>query len=134
VNETYQEIIEISTKTDDFVDITSMVEEIVNRSNVKDGMCLVFNLGSTGSILINEYEYNLLEDFKETLEKITSGKHHHPSNAHSHLKAGLLGPGKVIPVKDGELQLGTWQSIIFCEFDVRPRKRRILVSVVGDKE
>ena len=128
----YQKIIEISTNPDDIIDITSDVEEIVEESKIKDGVCLVFNLGSTGSILINENEDGLLEDFRETLKGITSGKHRHPSNAHSHLKAGLIGPGKVVPVKDGSLQLGTWQSIMFCEFDIRPRERKILVTVIGE--
>ncbi len=128
----YQDFIELSTKTNDMVDITPMVREIVQKSGVKDGTCLVFNTGSTGAVLINEYEEGLLEDFRETLKRIASGKHRHPSNAHSHLKAGLVGPGKTVALKDGELELGTWQSIIFCEFDVRPRKRRILVRVTGD--
>ena len=130
----YQEIIKLSTKTDDFIDITPEVGEIVEKSGIKDGLCLVFNIGSTGSVIINEYETRLLNDFKETLEKITSGKHMHPSNAHSHLRAGLLGPGKVISIENGQMQLGTWQSIIFCEFDVRPRDRRILVTVIGDNK
>ncbi len=128
----YAETIEFSTKTDDLIDITPEVEEIVGKSGVKEGLCLVFNIGSTGAILINEYEDRLLEDFREMFGKLTSGRHRHPSNAHSHLKAGLVGPGKIIGVKGGRLELGTWQSIIFCEFDVCPRERRVLVKVVGN--
>ena len=128
----YQETINFSTEIDEFVDITDRVEEVVRKSGIKDGVCLVFNLGSTGAILINEWEEGLLQDFKETLEKITSGRHRHPSNAHSHLKAGFIGPGKLIGVRNGKLELGTWQSIIFCEFDVRPRERKVLVKVIGD--
>ena len=128
----YQEVISFSTDTDDFVDITSEVEEAVGKSEIKDGLCLVFNLGSTGAVFINEYESSLLEDFRETLNKLTSGRHRHPSNAHSHLKAGLMGPGEVISVKNGELELGTWQSIIFAEFDVIGRKREVLITVIGE--
>lgn len=128
----YEEVIEFSTEVDELVDITERVEEVVERSGIKNGLCLVFNLGSTGAILINEWEEGLLEDFKEILAKLTSGRHRHPSNAHSHLKAGIIGPGKVIGVRNGKLELGTWQSIIFCEFDVRPRNRRVLVKVIGD--
>lgn len=128
----YQDYIEISTKEGDIVDITSEVEEIVKESGIENGHCLVFNLGSTGSILINENESRLLDDFRELFEKISSGGHRHPSNAHSHLKAGILGPGKTIAFKNNQLQLGTWQSIMFCEFDVKPRDRRILVSVIGE--
>ena len=128
----YKEYIELSTKTDDLIDITPKVEEIVKKSGVREGLCLVFNIGSTGAVLINEYEDRLLEDFGKMFGKLTSGHHRHPSNAHSHLKAGLVGPGKTIGVSDGRLELGTWQSIIFCEFDVCPRERRVLVKVVGN--
>jgi len=127
----YQDFIELSTKEGDMIDITPEVERIVERSGVKEGLCFVFNPGSTGSVFINEYESMLLKDFRDLFEKISSGEYRHPSNAHSHLKAGLLGPGEAISIKDGELQLGTWQSIIFCEFDVKPRNRKILVSVLG---
>lgn len=128
----HDKFLEIETKTDDFVDITEDVEEVVTRSGVKEGVCLVFNIGSTGSILVNENEEGLLEDFREMLDKLAGGRHNHPSNAHSHLKAGLIGPGKTIGVRDGKLELGTWQRILFCEFDVRPRERKILVKVTGD--
>lgn len=127
----YEKILEFSTETDEVVDLTSQVEEIVDKSGVKDGLCIVFNLGSTGGILINENEEGLLNDFREMQDKIVKGRHHHPSNAHSHLKAGLTGPGKTIGVGGGSLQLGTWQSILFFEFDVRPRSRRVLVKVIG---
>jgi len=127
----YQDFIELSTKEGDMVDITSEVEKIVEKSGIKEGLCFVFNPGSTGSVIINEYEPNLLEDFRKTFSKIVEGEHLHPLNAHSHLKAGLLGPGKFVSIKKGELQLGTWQSIIFCEFDVKPRNRKILVSIGG---
>lgn len=128
----HDKFLEIETKTDDFVDITEDVEEVVTRSGVKEGVCLVFNIGSTVSILVNENEEGLLEDFREMLDKLAGGRHNHPSNAHSHLKAGLIGPGKTIGVRDGKLELGTWQRILFCEFDVRPRERKILVKVTGD--
>ena len=128
----YSDFIKISTRTNDLVDITEEVEKIVRKSGVKRGLCLVFNSGSTGAIMINEYEERLLEDFRELFEKLSSGKHRHPSNAHSHLKAGLIGPGKTISIKDGKMELGTWQSIIFCEFDTCPRERSILVRIIGD--
>ena len=128
----YQEILKLSTKPEDIIDITNEVQEIVERSRIKNGICLIFNLGSTGAILINENDFALLEDFREMLKKLTAGKHQHPANAHSHLKAGLIGSEKAVPIKNGELQLGTWQSIMFCEFDIRPRERKILVTVIGE--
>jgi len=127
----YQEYLEFSTNTGDMIDITSEVEEIVKKSGIKNGLCLVFNIGSTGAILINENEEDLIKDFGEMFGKLSEGIHRHPSNAHSHLKAGLVGPGKTIAVNNGELELGTWQSVIFCEFDVKPRKRKVLVKVIG---
>ena len=128
----YQDFVEISTKTGDIVDITGKVEKIVQESGIEEGMCLVFNTGSTGSIIVNENESRLLEDFREMMGNLTRGEHRHPSNAHSHLKAGLMGPGKTTGIKEGELQLGTWQSIMFWEFDVKPRDRKILVKIFGD--
>ena len=68
----HEEVIEFSTEVDELVDITERVEEVVERSGIKNGLCLVFNLGSTGAILINEWEEGLLEDFKEMLAKLTS--------------------------------------------------------------
>ncbi len=128
----YKDFIEISTQTDDIIDITKEVEKIVKKSKVKEGLCLIFNEGSTGSILVNENEERLLEDLREMMEKLTSGRHRHPSNAHSHLKSTIIGPGKTIGIENGNLELGTWQSIMFWEFDVKSRQRRILVKVFGD--
>jgi len=128
----YQDFIELSTKEGDMVDITSEVEKIVEDSGIEEGFCLVFNPGSTGAVIVNEYEERLLEDFKELFSKITLGNHRHPSNAHSHLKAGLLGSGKTLCIKNSKLQLGTWQSIIFCEFDVKLRNRKLIISVLSD--
>jgi len=130
----YSDFINFSTNTNDLIDITDEVKKIVDKSRVKDGLCLVFNIGSTGAIMINENEERLFEDFREFFGKLTTGRHRHPSNAHSHLKAGLIGPGKTISVKGGKLELGTWQSIIFCEFDTCPRNRKVLVKVVGESD
>jgi len=130
----HSDFVEFSTETNDLIDITNEVEKIVDKSEIKNGICLIFNIGSTGAILINENEERLFKDFVEFFEKLTAGRHHHPSNAHSHLKAGLIGPGKTISVREGKLELGTWQRIIFCEFDTCPRNRKILVKVIGESD
>jgi secondary thiamine-phosphate synthase enzyme len=115
----------------DIVDITDEVEKIVKESKIENGICVVFCPGSTGAIMLNEYDYSLMEDFKSSMKKlIPKASYNHPVNAHSHLRAMLIGPEKIIPIKNGKLQLGTWQQIIFIEFDTRARERKILVKIV----
>ncbi len=122
--------IAIETKGElDFIDITDKVADIVAQSGVKEGLCHLFIPGSTAGILINEHDSSLLDDFRELFQQLTKGSWRHPSNASSHLLAGLIGPEKTIPVKNASLQLGTWQQIFLVEFDVRPRSREVIVTV-----
>jgi len=121
----------------DLVDITREVERVVEESGVKNGQALVFVPGATGAIVTIEHESGLLEDFKRALrELIPKGKGYlHDridDNAHSHLRATLLGASECFPVVDGRLVRGTWQQIFFVELDVRPRHRRVIVQVVGE--
>ena len=131
------EELRLSTKGEiDLVDITSEVEEIVERSGIKEGQVLVFVSGSTGAVVAIEHEKGLLEDFKRTLKEIVpkgAGYKHDliDNNAHSHLRASLLGPSLVLPVVDGKVARGIWQQIFFVELDVRPRMRRVIVQVMG---
>ena len=125
--------IQISTKRNfEFVDITEKVEEIVRRSNVTSGICLVYAPHATAAIIINEFEPNLASDFEKLFERlIPRGNYSHnliDDNAEAHLKSALFDSGKCIPIENGKLVLGTWQRIIFCEFD-GPRSRRINVSI-----
>jgi len=118
----------------DFIDLTGKVEEIVRRSGVKDGLVHVFAPHATGILILTEYEPSLLEDIKSTLERLIPRRapYHHPSNAHSHLRSVLLCPDKTLPIVDGRIVLGTWQSLVFVETDVHPRHRTIIVQVVGE--
>ncbi len=121
----------------DLVDITAEVERVVEESGIKNGHVLVFVPGATGAIVTIEHESGLLEDFKRTVrELIPRGRGYlHDridDNAHSHLRATLLGASECFPVVDGKLIRGTWQQIFFVELDVRPRHRRVIVQVVGD--
>ena len=121
----------------DLVDITREVERVVEESGVKNGQALVFVPGATGAIVTIEHESGLLEDFKRALrELIPKGKGYlHDridDNAHSHLRATLLGASECFPVVDGRLVRGTWQQIFFVELDVRPRHRRVIVQVMGE--
>lgn len=129
----YTEIIKLKTRSQGVYNITNKVEEIARNSGIEDGICLVFVPGSTGAILLNEDDPMLLEDLKDVLEQIASKEtlYHHPENAHSHIRAGLIGCEKLIPFHEKKLVLGQWQDIMFCEFDTGSRERQIIVSVIG---
>ena len=121
----------------DLVDITHEVERVVEESGIKNGQVLVFVPGATGAIVTIEHESGLLEDLRRALrELIPKGRGYlHDridDNAHSHLRATLLGASECFPVVDGRLVRGTWQQIFFVELDVRPRHRRVIVQVVGE--
>jgi secondary thiamine-phosphate synthase enzyme len=128
-------MIEVKTnKRIEIIDITNEVRKVVEKSDVKDGIVVVYTTHTTTAIIINENESRLKEDILNILEKlIPSGagyKHDEiDNNADSHLRAILLGNSVVIPIENGKLCLGTWQRIMFIELD-GPRSRRVLVKVV----
>lgn len=126
--------INIKTKPEEIVNITDQVKEILENSSITEGICLIFNKGSTGSIIINEDERMLKADLKEKLEEFFPKEdvYHHPSNSHSHLRTIFLGSEEVLPIKNGELDLGSWQEIMFVENDVKSRTREILVKIIGE--
>lgn len=129
----YTKVIKLKTEPKRFYDITREVEEIVEATAVKNGLCIIFCQGSTGAILINEYEIMALQDLLESLKTIAPDERlfHHPDNAQSHVFSSLIGCSKTIPIADGKLLLGQWQNIIFCEFDIAPREREIVVKVIS---
>ena len=118
----------------DFIDLSNRVEEIVRKSGVKNGLVHVFAPHATGILILTEYESALLNDIKDTLERLIPkrGSYHHPSNAHSHLRSALLCPDRTLPIVDGRVAFGTWQSLLFVETDVYPRKRTVIVQVIGE--
>jgi len=121
----------------DLVDITRDIEEIVEKSEIKNGQVLVFVPGATGAIVTIEHENGLLEDFKRVLRKLVprgAGYKHEiiDNNAHSNLRASLLGSSLVLPIVEGKVVRGIWQQIFFVELDVRPRRRRLVVQIMGD--
>ena len=118
----------------DFVDLTEKVQNIVAKSNVKNGLAHVFAPHATGILVLTEYEPSLMSDLKETLETLIPRRasYRHPSNAHSHLRSVFLCPDRTLPVVDGRVVLGTWQSLVFVETDVYPRQRTIVVQVLGE--
>lgn len=125
-----------STKGEiDFIDLTDKVQEVVSKSGIKNGLVHVFAPHATGILILTENEYGLLNDIKAFLEKVIPkhGAYRHPSNAHSHLRSMLLPPDKTMPVIDGRVEFGTWQSLIFVETDVYPRRRTVTIQVIGEQ-
>ena len=123
-----------SSRQKDIIDITDLVGESVRKSKIQDGICLVFAPHATAGIIINEFEPNIKQDFETVFDKLfPAASYRHNSiddNAQAHLKSGIVGSGRTVPVDGGSLLLGTWQRILLCEFD-GPRERRIVVKVVG---
>lgn len=136
----FQREVHIKTKGEgDIVDITDLVEEVVEESGIRNGVAHIFAIGSTAAISTMEYEPGLKEDLPNALERIAPKnveyKHHlrwGDYNGHSHVRATILGPSLSVPVRGGSLVLGTWQQIIFIELDVRSRSRRFMVTVMGE--
>jgi secondary thiamine-phosphate synthase enzyme len=132
--------IEISTKEDlQVVDITGMVEEKLRKSDMNSGIANIFVPGSTGSISTIEYEPNLLKDFSDAMERLAPSdidyEHHRTwgdRNGKSHIRATVMGPGLTLPFKDKKLLLGQWQQLVYIDFDVPSRKRKILITIIGD--
>jgi len=127
----------ISTKgKNDIIDITPQIDEFIKKSETKEGICLVFSPGSTCGMTTIEYEPNLIEDFKEFLEKLApSDKDYRhdktwgEKNGQSHLLSALIKPFLPVPIEDSKLLLGQWQQIVFIDFDSRPRERTIIVKI-----
>jgi secondary thiamine-phosphate synthase enzyme len=125
-----------STKGEiDFIDLTDKVQEAVSNSGIKNGVAHVFAPHATGILILTENDYGLLNDIKAFLEEVAPkrGTYQHPSNAHAHLRSVLLPPDKTLPIIDGRVEFGTWQSLLFVETDVYPRKRTVIIQVMGEQ-
>ena len=121
-------------------DITSDVESLVIDSGVRTGSVTIGMVGSTGAITTIEYEPGVLEDLKNTVNKLAPPgrdyeheKAWHDGNGHSHIQAALMGPSIVLPIRNGALQLGTWQQVVALNHDNGPRKRTIEVTIIGNE-
>jgi secondary thiamine-phosphate synthase enzyme len=131
----FNESLRFSTRGEiDFVDLTDKVQSIVSKSGIKNGLAHVFAPHATGVLILTEYEPSLMADLKDILEKLLPRNvaYRHPSNAHSHLRSVFLCPDRTLPVVDGRVVLGTWQSLVFVETDVYPRQRTVIVQVIGE--
>ncbi|RLC69469.1 MAG: YjbQ family protein [Chloroflexi bacterium] len=123
----------------DIQDITSQVNQEVAQSGVKNGIVTVFVPGSTGGVTTIEFESGLISDLQQMFERVipTNIAYKHDlrwgdGNGYAHVRASLLGPSLTVPLVDGRLTLGTWQQIVFVDFDNRPRSRRLIVQIVGE--
>lgn len=135
----YQDTIAVQTEEMDIVDISQQAQQVVDASGIQNGIACIFNPGSTGAVTTIEHEPGLLEDLPAALERIAprdiTYRHEerwHDGNGHSHIRASLVGPSLSVPVTDGQLQIGTWQQIVFVECDVKSRQRSLLVQIIGD--
>ena len=122
-----------------FVNITCPIEELVRKSGVKEGLCLVNTMHITASVYINDAEDGLLQDYDDWLEKLaphepTSHYRHNRTgedNADAHLKRQIMGREVVVAITKGKLDLGPWEQIFYGEFDGR-RRKRVLVKIIGE--
>jgi secondary thiamine-phosphate synthase enzyme len=134
----YQEIINCKTLSHEGIyDITSDIKSAVSNSGIKSGLVNVYVQGATAAIMIQEnWDESVQRDVIDLLRKlIPEGVWLHDrqdNNGDSHLKSGLIGPGKTVPVINGRPGLSTWQNIFLCEFDGPREKRDIVVTVIGE--
>ena len=133
---------EIRVKTKgscDVINITEQVIEALGDADIKDGIVVLFNVGSTAGITTTEYEpglvnYDISAAFEKIAPKNARYEHEetwHDDNGHSHVRATLLGPSLSVPLVDGKLTLGTWQQIILVDFDTRARTRTVICQIIG---
>lgn len=123
----------------DIHDVTPAAREAVSQSGVQRGLLTVHTPGSTAAVTTIEYESGALSDLLDLLERLAPADgtyaHNlrwHDGNGYSHLRAALLGPSLTVPVTDGVPVLGTWQQIVVLDFDNRPRRRRVVLQVMGE--
>ncbi len=121
------------------IDITGEVERKVSQSGITNGIVNVFSPGSTSGITTIEYESGAVSDLQAAIERLVPSniEYRHnlrwgDGNGHSHVRAALLGASFTVPLVNGRLALGTWQQIVFVDFDNRPRHRNVVVQVVGE--
>ena len=131
--------LDFDTRIGDVIDITESVAAAVQESGLQAGIAVVFVPGATGAVTTIEHEPGLVDDIRAALERIAPKQEAYAhdqkwgdGNGHSHIRASLIGPSLTVPFQNGQLMLGTWQQIVFLELDNRPRRRRIIVQILGE--
>ena len=123
----------------DVIDITPQVEDALTEAKLSDGVVILFVTGSTAGLSTIEYESGVMADFKSMWERLVPKNipYAHDSrwgdgNGYSHVRASLLGASLAIPFSNHKMLLGTWQQIVFVDFDNRPRLRQMVVQIIGE--
>lgn len=123
----------------DMIDLTGLIQEKLNTLGLSEGQVTIFVPGSTGGVTTIEYEPGLVKDLAEALERVAPQDrvYHHDArwgdgNGFSHVRAALVGPSLTVPFQQGRLLLGTWQQIVFIDFDNRQRRRQLVVQFIGE--
>lgn len=137
----YSETLPVSMETGPhIVNLTPILNEMLDRLDFEAGLLSLFVLGSTGSVTTIEYEPGAVEDLRRAINSLAAPgasyeheKAWHDGNGHSHVQAALLGPSLGVPVRGGKLATGTWQQVVLINHDVRPRERRVEVTILGTK-
>ena len=132
--------IQLNTKGNaDVQDITPQVAQVIRNSEVKNGTVTIFCPSSTSALTTIEYESGCVSDLRRLFEEIipqnkeyAHNARWHDGNGHSHIRAALLGPSLTIPFVEGSLTLGTWQQVIYVDFDVRSRHRELVLQIIGE--
>ena len=134
------DVIQFPTKGHaDILDITNEVVAAVKESRVRNGIVTIFSPSATSAVTTIEYESGSLKDFRRLFDEIIDPDREYDhnerwgdGNGHSHIRAALLGPSLTVPFADSRLTLGTWQQIIFIDFDNRPRRRELVLQIMGE--
>lgn len=135
----FTKYLDFETHVGEIVDLTEDAAGAVHSSGLSSGIATLFVPGATGALTTIEFEPGLVQDLGEALERIAPkdieyahDQMWHDGNGHSHIRASLIGPSLTVPFTEGKLSLGTWQQIVFLEMDNRPRRRRIVVQILGE--
>jgi secondary thiamine-phosphate synthase enzyme len=132
--------IQINTRGDtDIHDITDAIAGVISQSGLKAGTVTIFCPSSTSALTTIEYESGAVSDLRRLFDEIIPQNREyahnarwHDGNGHSHVRAALLGPSLTIPFVEGQLTLGTWQQVIYADFDNKPRRRELVVQMIGE--
>jgi secondary thiamine-phosphate synthase enzyme len=126
-----------TAKRQEFVRITDEVRAAVKKSGVREGMVLVSAMHITAGVYVNDWEDGLIHDFQQWLEKLAPAgqpyRHHQTGedNADAHLKRTIMGQQVILPITNGDLDLGPWEQVFYAEFDGQ-RRKRVVVKVMGE--
>jgi secondary thiamine-phosphate synthase enzyme len=123
-----------TTKPQEFIDITNLINKEIKKRNIQDGIAVVFVPHTTAGVTINENtDPDVVEDILSSLNRVfpvRGNYRHYEGNSHAHIKASIMGSSCTVIIEGGRLKLGTWQGVYFCEFD-GPRDRKVYIKVIG---